>query len=104
MNNDKCEMNDSLQNYDISKFDSPVTKAWTSSISFCFSSASKLLYHLAKRVLPALFWINMNLIGIMIYDGRNMGGYFCTSWFSKQKLMDVRWLDSRVQGTYAKHP
>ena len=43
----------------------PVTRAWTSSMSFCFSSASKLLYHFARRVLPARFWIRMNLIGIL---------------------------------------
>ena len=35
-------------------------------MSFCFSSASKLLYHLARRVLPARFWIRMNLIGILV--------------------------------------
>lgn len=39
-----------------------VTTAWTSSISFCFSSSSKFIYHLANLVFPALFWINMNLI------------------------------------------
>ena len=43
----------------------PVTRAWTSSISFCFSSASKLLYHFASLVFPARFWISMNLIGII---------------------------------------
>ena len=32
-----------------------VTKAWTSSINFCFSSSSKCMYHLARRVLPARF-------------------------------------------------
>ena len=39
-----------------------VTTAWTSSISFCFSSSSKCMYHLAKRVLPARFWIKINRI------------------------------------------
>ncbi len=42
----------------------PVTSACTSSMSFCFSSASKLLYHLARRVFPARFWIRMNLMGM----------------------------------------
>lgn len=39
-----------------------VTTAWTSSISFCFSSSSKFMYHFASRVFPALFWIKMNRI------------------------------------------
>lgn len=39
-----------------------VTTAWTSSISFCFSSSSKFMYHFASLVLPALFWIKMNRI------------------------------------------
>lgn len=39
-----------------------VTTAWTSSISFCFSSSSKFMYHFARRVLPALFWIRINRI------------------------------------------
>ena len=39
-----------------------VTMECTSSISFCFSSSSKCMYHLARRVLPALFWIKMNRI------------------------------------------
>ena len=39
-----------------------VTTACTSSISFCFSSSSNCMYHLARRVLPARFWIRMNRI------------------------------------------
>lgn len=39
-----------------------VTTAWTSSISFCFSSSSKFMYHFANRVLPARFWIRMKRI------------------------------------------
>lgn len=39
-----------------------VTTACTSSISFCFSSSSKFMYHLARRVLPARFCINMKRI------------------------------------------
>lgn len=39
-----------------------VTTAWTSSISFCFSSSSKFMYHLASLVFPALFWIRMKRI------------------------------------------
>ncbi len=39
-----------------------VTNAWTSSISFCFSSSSKWTYHLASRVFPARFWIKMKRI------------------------------------------
>ena len=39
-----------------------VTTACTSSISFCFSSSSKCIYHLANRVFPARFWINMKRI------------------------------------------
>lgn len=39
-----------------------VTKAWTSSINFCFSSSSKFIYHLASRVFPARFWIKMKRI------------------------------------------
>ena len=39
-----------------------VTTACTSSMSFCFSSSSKFMYHLASLVLPALFWIRINRI------------------------------------------
>lgn len=39
-----------------------VTTACTSSISFCFSSSSNCMYHLARRVLPALFWMRMKRI------------------------------------------
>lgn len=39
-----------------------VTTAWTSSISFCFSSSSKFIYHLANLVFPARFWIRMKRI------------------------------------------
>lgn len=39
-----------------------VTTACTSSMSFCFSSSSKFMYHLAKRVLPARFCIRMKRI------------------------------------------
>ena len=39
-----------------------VTRAWTSSMSFCFSSSSKFMYHFASLVLPARFWIKMNRI------------------------------------------
>ena len=62
-----CEF-ESFRNSDFFSifYELPVTRAWTSSISFCFSSASKLLYHLASRVLPARFWIKINFIGILI--------------------------------------
>merc|ERR1711997_93703 len=43
-----------------------VTTACTSSISFCFSSSSKFMYHLASLVFPALFWIITNLIILML--------------------------------------
>lgn len=39
-----------------------VTTAWTSSMSFCFSSSSKFMYHFASRVLPARFCIKMKRI------------------------------------------
>ena len=39
-----------------------VTRACTSSMSFCFSSSSNDMYHLASRVLPARFWIRMKRI------------------------------------------
>lgn len=39
-----------------------VTTACTSSISFCFSSSSKFMYHLARRVLPARFCMSINRI------------------------------------------
>lgn len=39
-----------------------VTTACTSSISFCFSSSSNCMYHLARRVFPARFWIRMKRI------------------------------------------
>lgn len=39
-----------------------VTTACTSSISFCFSSSSNCMYHLARRVLPARFWMRMKRI------------------------------------------
>ena len=47
-----------------------VTRAWTSSISFCFSSSSKFMYHFARRVFPARFWIKIN----RIYHKRNTFG------------------------------
>ena len=43
-----------------------VTMACTSSISFCFSSSSKCIYHLARRVLPARFWIKMKRICVCV--------------------------------------
>lgn len=39
-----------------------VTTAWTSSMSFCFSSSSNCIYHLASLVFPARFWIRMKRI------------------------------------------
>ena len=61
-----CEFRDKLRILKRSFFIAvPVTRACTSSISFCFSSASKLLYHFARRVFPARFWIKINLIGMI---------------------------------------
>lgn len=46
-----------------------VTKEWTSSINFCFSSSWKFINHLARRVLPARFWIRMKRI-ILEVEGK----------------------------------
>ena len=52
-----------------------VTTACTSSISFCFSSSSNCMYHLARRVLPARFWMRMKRIWGQREEeeGREMG-------------------------------
>lgn len=58
-----------------------VTMECTSSISFCFSSSSKGMYHLARRVFPARFWIRIKRIW-----GERAGG----GWIGREEKTDAR--------------
>lgn len=62
-----------------------VTTAWTSSISFCFSSSSNCMYHLASLVFPARFWMRIKRICTKMGGKERLRPYFYKSLISSNK-------------------